>query len=88
MGKNRIKKRVCLSLAADIAHHPSRISLELSQALARTLELLRMSIALLLDQLELSHPGVGLAQADERFARFAAVPLASFPAPLIRCDSQ
>ena len=64
-------------LAEDIAHHPSEISLELSQLPGCPFELLGMGIALLLDERELAHPGIGLTednavlpgQVNELFSR-------------------
>ncbi len=62
--KGSLKGLVSLDFALDVPHHPAKIGLERWQAPVRPLELLGMSVALLLDERELAHPRIGLAQVS------------------------
>jgi hypothetical protein len=59
-----LKRAVALDLAGDVADHAAEISFELLRGPVGALELLGVGIALMLDQRELAHPRIGLAQFD------------------------
>jgi len=74
--KSGFKSLAALDLALDVPHHPAKIGLERSQAPVRPLELFGMDVTLLLDQRELTHPRIGLAQGN---AVFPGTPDEPFP---------
>ena len=53
-----------VELAGDVADDTAEIGFELPQSSVGALELLGVGIALMLDQRELAHPRIGLAQLD------------------------
>ena len=62
LGERRFEPAVALDLAADVADDAAEIGPQLLQHPVGALELLGVGIALMLDQGELAHPRIGLAQ--------------------------
>jgi hypothetical protein len=60
----------------DVSDDAAKIGLELAQAPVGALELMRMGVALMLDQCQLADPPIGLAQAHPKLLSQAHQPLA------------
>lgn len=60
--KSPIERGIAVDLAADVADDTAEIGAQLLQHPVGALELLGMGITLMLDQGELAHPRIGLAQ--------------------------
>ena len=63
-GKDLGEIRSISQLAGDVADYPPQHGTQTPQRLVGSSELLGMSIALVLDEGDLAHPHIGLAQRD------------------------
>jgi hypothetical protein len=61
---NTLQKLLVNDLTDNVADHPTEIGLQLAQGLVGALELVRMGVALLCDERQLAHAGIGLAKLD------------------------
>ena len=61
---NTLQKLLVNDLTDNVADHPTEIGLQLAQGLVGALELVRMGVALLFNERQLAHAGIGLAKLN------------------------
>src|SRR5260370_15912184 len=74
--KNLFQSVVTRDPPPDIADHPTKVGLELAQAPVGALKLVRMGVALMLDQRQLANAPIGLTQLHAEFVGQSHQPLA------------